>query len=127
VADFWATVCKTVRPMLSDCCPDCLSSVCNVGVLWPDGWIDQDETRHGGKPRSWPYCTRWGSSYPSPKGAQLSIFSPWLLWLNSRPSQSLLSTWQTFWRNCSRLTILSWFLKNSCNALADNFIVARAL
>jgi len=25
VADFWATVCKTVRPMLSDCCPDCLS------------------------------------------------------------------------------------------------------
>jgi len=33
---FWATVCKTVRPMLSNrylsVCP-----VCNVGVLWPNG------------------------------------------------------------------------------------------
>jgi len=24
--DFWATVCKTVRPMLSDRCPACLSA-----------------------------------------------------------------------------------------------------
>jgi len=29
---FWATVCKTVRPMLLDRCLSCLS-VCNVGVL----------------------------------------------------------------------------------------------
>ena len=30
----------------------CLSvlSVCNVGVLWPNGWIDEDETWHGGRP-----------------------------------------------------------------------------
>jgi len=28
--------------MLSDCCPVC--PVCNVGVLWPNGWMDQDET-----------------------------------------------------------------------------------
>jgi len=40
--DFWATVCKTVRPMLSDRCPVC--PVCDVGVLWSNGWIDQDET-----------------------------------------------------------------------------------
>jgi len=40
---FWANVCKTVRPMLSDRCPVCLS-VCNVGVLWPNGWMYQDET-----------------------------------------------------------------------------------
>jgi len=39
---FWATACKTVRSMLSDRCPACLSvclsvlSVCNVGVLWPN-------------------------------------------------------------------------------------------
>ena len=28
----------------------CLSvlSVCDVGVLWPNGWIDKDETWHGG-------------------------------------------------------------------------------
>ena len=36
----WATVCKTVRPMLSVLLV-CLS-VCNVGVLWPNGWMDQD-------------------------------------------------------------------------------------
>ena len=37
---FWATVCKTVHPMLSDRCP-VLSwlSVCNVGVLLPNGWM----------------------------------------------------------------------------------------
>ena len=34
---FWATVCKTVRPTLSHGCSVCLS-VCDVGVLWPDGW-----------------------------------------------------------------------------------------
>jgi len=42
---FWATVCKMVRPMLSVRCLTCLSvcpllSVCDVGVLWPNGgWI----------------------------------------------------------------------------------------
>jgi len=25
--------------------------VCNVGVLWPYDWTDQDETRHAGRPR----------------------------------------------------------------------------
>jgi len=28
----------------------CLS--CNVGVLWPNGWMDQDETWRAGRPRS---------------------------------------------------------------------------
>jgi len=46
---FGVTVCKKLRPMLSDRCPVCLSvcpicPVCNVGVLWPNGWMDQDET-----------------------------------------------------------------------------------
>jgi len=44
---FWATVCKTVRSMLSVRCPVCLSvclSVCTVRALWPNGWTDQDET-----------------------------------------------------------------------------------
>jgi len=31
---------------LSVCCP-----VSNVGVLWPNGWTDQDETWHAGRPR----------------------------------------------------------------------------
>jgi len=35
----------------------CLS-VCNVGVLWPNGSTDQDETWHARRPRPWPRCVR---------------------------------------------------------------------
>jgi len=35
-------------------CPVCLS-VCDVHALWPNCWTDQDETRHAGRPRLWPY------------------------------------------------------------------------
>jgi len=68
---FWATICKTARPMLSDRCPVlpvCLS-VCDVGVLWLNSWTDQDETWHVGRPRPRPQCVRWGCSSPS-NGAQ---------------------------------------------------------
>ena len=51
---FWATVCKTIHPMLSDRC----LSVCNVDVLWPNGLTDQDETWHARRPRPWPHCVR---------------------------------------------------------------------
>ena len=84
---FWATVCKTVRPMLSVrflSCPVCLSvclsvlsvclSVCDVGVLWPNGWTDQDETWHAARPRPWPHCTRSGPSSPSHKGGRSPQF-----------------------------------------------------
>jgi len=55
--------------------------VCDVDVLWPNGWMDQDGTWHGGGPRSRPYCARWGPSFPSrKKGAQPPIFGPFLLW-----------------------------------------------
>ena len=56
-------------------CPACLSvclscpvpSVCNVGVLWPNGWMDQDETWYAGRPRPWPHCVRREPSSPFPK------------------------------------------------------------
>ena len=59
---FWATVCKAVRVILSDRCPVCLSvcPVCNVGVLWPNGWMNQDKTWHGGRPRLMAHCVTWG-------------------------------------------------------------------
>jgi len=78
---FWATVCKTVRPMLSDRCLCVLSClvlccpICDVRALWPNGWTDQDETCHAGRPRHWPHCVRWGASSPSSKGAQPPKFS----------------------------------------------------
>jgi len=63
---YWANVCKKVcSPVLSDRCLSVVScpSVCsNVGVLSPNGWMDQDETWHRGRP-----CVRWE---PNPQGAQ---------------------------------------------------------
>ena len=53
----------------------CLS-VCSVGVLWPNGWMDEDETWHADSPRPWPHCVRWEPSSPSTKGAQPPIFQP---------------------------------------------------
>ena len=51
------------KKRFSLCCPVCLS-LCNVGVLWPNGWIDQDATWYGGKP--WPrrHCVRLGPAPP---------------------------------------------------------------
>jgi len=77
--------------MLSVRCPVCLSD-CNVGALWPNGWMDQDENWRAGRPRPWPHCVRWGTSSPSPKGAQPSpIFGPYLLRLNGCMDQD--ATW----------------------------------
>jgi len=66
---FWATVCKTVRPKLLGRCVFCpVLSVCDVGVLWPNGWMDQDETWHVGRPRPSPHCVKWDPAPPPPKG-----------------------------------------------------------
>ena len=47
----------------------CLSCpVCDVRALWPNGWADQDETWHAGRPRPWPHCVRWGHSSLPLKG-----------------------------------------------------------
>ena len=55
--------------MLWDCRPVCpVQSVCDVGVLCPNSWTDQDETRHvGNRLWPWPHCVRWGASSPFPK------------------------------------------------------------
>ena len=112
-------VCKTVRPMLSVRCLSVLSChVCNIGVLWPNGWpsspspkgtqppifcpcllwsngqMDEDATWYGGtgRPRPWPHCVRWGPSSPPPKEHNPHFCGPCLLWPNDHPSQMLLST-----------------------------------
>jgi len=64
---------QTVVLSVMSVCP-----VCDVGVLWPNVWTDQDETWHAGRPRPWPHCVRWGPSSP-PKVAQPPIFGPYLL------------------------------------------------
>jgi len=55
------------RPLL---CP-----VCDIGVLWPNGWMDQNETWHGGRPRPRPHCVRWGPS-SLPKRGTAPNFRP---------------------------------------------------
>jgi len=75
-----------VCPVLS-----CMS-VCDVGVLWPNGLTDRDETRHAGRTRPWPHCVRNGPSSFSPKGAQPPpIFVPYPLGPNDCIDQD--ATW----------------------------------
>ena len=65
---FRATVCQTVRPMLSDCCLSVLS-VTMVYCGKTVGWIMMKlRTRHGDRPRPRPYCVRWGPSSSPQKG-----------------------------------------------------------
>jgi len=91
---FWATVCKTVRPMLSVRCLSCLSaclSFCDARALRPNGWTDQDETWHAGRPRTWPHCVRWEPISPSQRGTVPPIFGPYLLRPNDCIDQDV--TW----------------------------------
>jgi len=46
--------------------------VCDVGVLWPNGWTDQDETWHAGRPQPWQHCVKCGPTCPSPQNSQKS-------------------------------------------------------
>ena len=51
------------------------------GLLWPNGWMDQDATWYGGKRRPRRRCVRWGHS-TFLKGAQPPVFGSCLLWPN---------------------------------------------
>ena len=47
VLSFLATICKTVRPMLSDRCPVCPVCLSVMLCTVAKRWMDQDETWHG--------------------------------------------------------------------------------
>ena len=45
--------------------------------------MDQDETRHAGRPRPWPHCVRWGPTYLPLRGKPpnfwpISVAAKWL-------------------------------------------------
>jgi len=49
--------------VLSDRCLSCpICPVCDVDILWPNGWMDQDETWRAVRHRPWPHCVRRGPS-----------------------------------------------------------------
>jgi len=55
----------------------------SVGVFWPNGWMDQDETWHGGRPLPFPHCVRWRPSCPPQNGDTAApTFRPMSLWPN---------------------------------------------
>ena len=45
-------------------------------LLWPNGWMDQDATWWGGRPRPRRHCVRWGPVPPSPKRGETPNFRP---------------------------------------------------
>jgi len=55
--------CLSVYVSVCRCVLSC--PVCDVGVLWLNGWLDQSETWHSGRPWPWPHCVRWRPSSPS--------------------------------------------------------------
>ena len=69
-------------------CPVC--PVYDVGVLRPNGWMDQDATWYRGRPRPRQRCVRWGPSSPTERGIAAPNFQPTLLW-RRHPSQLLLA------------------------------------
>jgi len=87
IANFWVTVlsdhCMSVCPVLS---------VCDVCVLWPNGWMDQDETWHGDRPPPRPHCVRLGPcTSPSKKGhSSPPLFGPCLCGQTERLIKMLL-------------------------------------
>jgi len=44
-------------------------------LLCPNGWMDEDPTWYGGRPRPKRYCVRWGPSSPPQKGQSPPHFS----------------------------------------------------
>jgi len=60
-------------------------------VLWPDGCMDQDATRYGGRPQPRPHCITWGPSCPLKRTTAPPLFGPCLLWPNGWMDQD--TTW----------------------------------
>jgi len=60
--------------------------------LWPNGWIDEDATWYGSRPRPRPHCVKRGPSSPTrERGTAAPLFSAHFYCGHGRPSQLLLS------------------------------------
>ena len=74
-----------------------LCPVCDVGVLWPNGWMDQDATWCGCRTRPRRHCVRWRPSSPQKRHSSPALFGPCLLWPNVRPFQQQLLSYCRLW------------------------------
>jgi len=91
VLSFLATICKTVRPMLSDRCPVCPVCLSVMLCTVAKRWMDQDETWHGGPGRLAPGHIVLDGNPAPPKGEQPPIFGPCMLRPNGWMDQN--ETW----------------------------------
>jgi len=66
------------------------SSACDAFLLWPNGWMHQDATWYGSRPRPRPHCVRWGPSSRERGLAALSLFSAHVYCGHGCPAQLLL-------------------------------------
>ena len=76
LASFIAVFGRPLSPYATgerDHSPPC--PICKVDELWLNGWMDQDATWYGDRPRPWLHCVRWGSQPPTKKGTTASHFS----------------------------------------------------
>ena len=46
---------------------------CSVGILSPNGWMDQDATWYGGRPGPRRHCVRWEPCPPQKKGGGKAV------------------------------------------------------
>ena len=65
-----------VKRFASPCATDRCLSVCDVGVLWPNGWMDEDETWHGGRLRPGHHSVLDGDPAPHPQKGHNPHFPP---------------------------------------------------
>jgi len=57
-------------------------------LFWPNGWMDEDATWYGSRPRHRPHCIRRGPSCPRKERISPPSFRPCLLWPRSPISAS---------------------------------------
>jgi len=80
---FWATVCKTVRPMLSDRCLSCLSVCLSITLVYWVQKVEWTKMKLGMQVRIGPgHTVLDGHPAPLPQRGTAQIFVPYLLWLN---------------------------------------------
>jgi len=84
----WATV-KSVLCYTTVVLP--FLSVCNVGVLWPNGWMDQHAACYGGRLSPGDIALDEDPAPSTKRDTTPPLFGPCLVWPNGRPFQLLLS------------------------------------
>jgi len=89
-------------------------------LLWPNGWMDEDATWYGSRPRPRPHCIRWGGPSCARNGhSSPHLFGPCLLW----PRSPISATAELLFYFLHGTTSL----RNHDSRLADSRVVRTAV